>query len=73
MSRIRDSRPPDRCDACVETETRHAKMQVKSANLLVEWANLVAKKERQIKLLKAKEILATGGDPGDYYQESESE
>ena len=73
MSCTKDSTPPVRCDACVHKEALYAKMLIRSANLLGKWADLVAQKEREIKRLKVNEILATGGDPGDYYQEFESE
>ena len=74
MSCTKDSIPPDRCEACVHKEALYAKMLIRSANLLGKWADLVAQKEREIKRLKVQnEILVTGGDPVDYYQEFESE
>ena len=69
-----DVRPRDCCNACSDVRIRHAKIAAESANLLVSWASLLAEKERELKLLQEKslcwqQILATGGDPADYYEE----
>ena len=69
-----DVRPRDCCNACSDVRIRHAKIAAESANLLVSWASLLAEKEMELKLLQEKslcwqQILATGGDPADYYEE----
>ena len=71
-----DVRPRDCCNACSDVRVRHAKIAAESANLLVSWASLLAEKDKELKLLQEKwlcwqQILATGGDLADYYQDQE--